>query len=273
MNINLRDILSTIKSVLIIINHLILQPEIGNKVVWLKFCFGIKFEELVESRKGGASNLSVHKIVEDYFTDFKKHTSRPGSIITLPSPPDPESASTNETPLSPRSITTSDVTSSSSPEKLPISEEHVNNDGCQPLMSLMLVLTQPQIENLIYFQADWITRFGFANKCQGEWLYALLACIDKPVDPSTMGDVRNICKTLVSLRSQYCAKLKHAGILLCEGDNDEIDKLSDDLKEVSLEEKNWGELDSQASEYLNALNLFIYLIGDYFCQKDLVEGL
>lgn len=216
---------------------------------------------MMESRRKGGETLtlSVNKIVDDYFANLKgpDHTNQStGSIIN------PDKGFDN--PRSPQSITTHDAATSSQEG----SHSEIGNEGRQPLMSLMLVLTQQQIERLIYFQSDWLSQCGFMNRCQGEWLYALLACIDKPVEPSTMGDIRNICKTLIAIRNKYCVKAKEAEVLF--GDDD-IDKLSDDLRnDLSLEDKT-DDISAQANEYLNAVNLFIYLIADYFCQKDLVD--
>lgn len=260
------------------------QPDAGNKIVWQKFCFGKGFEALVARKEKPAT---VDEIVSTYFMDLKE--AGRGSIIKKK-----EMNDLDANPLSPGSITTTDdvVAAASAPRSTqngPASVDESNtmetdsSEGCQPLMSVMLVLSQPQIESLLFYQADWITRFGFINKCQGEWLYALLACVDKPVEPSTMGDIRNVCKSLISTRTKFCVKvgemeqeqeqggstkIKSEPELSEPSQNEELEKLSDELqKELSFEKGLW----SQIEEFVDSLNLLIYLIGDYFCQKDLVE--
>jgi hypothetical protein len=223
---------------------------------------------LANSRQAiGKPSLTINKIMSDYFADLRGGSETTDSIIKCK-----KEIAENESSLSAASITTTSHTVSSSDADGNPSESSdsivIINQGYQPLMSVMLMLTQHQIECLIYFHSEWITKHGFINKCQGEWLYALLACIDKPVDPSTMGDIRNVCKSLINIRNRISLKLKRNGVLLC--DDEDIDKLSDDFqKDVTLDE-DLEDVSTRAEDYLSALNLFIFIISDYFCQKDLI---
>lgn len=125
--------------------------------------------------------------------------------------------------------------------------------GHRPLMNLMLQLNQNQLEKLVKWNLLWVKNIGFVNECQGQWLYAVLACLFKPVDPSVMSDLRSIVRALIKIRNKF----------------------SEDWGahfETKDEEENHErfQCDERVFDFINTLNLFIYIIADYFQQKDLV---
>lgn len=233
-----------------------------NRVVWLRFCFGLKFEKLVCKSK----ETEVKSILLTYFKDLKltesETESNPqehvtaNSAVEVGSPCDSNKSSVN----------TSDAEKS----------EMCNLDGCKPLMSLMLLLSQLQIRQLIDYQSEWITKYGFVNKCQGEWLYALLSCVEKPLEPSSMASIRMICKSLIIIRNNFTSKINNENkVDVCNDNGKEEDDEGTEKVPVTVEMQDLSiESDiPENSEFINSLNLFIYLIADYFCQKDLVTEL
>jgi len=215
----------------------------------LRFCFGIKLEELAEFRKRNTDS-SPETILDQYFIDLSNidlNLYNEVNALNI------ESGDVDGSCLSQEVQGSGDGSSSAT-----------SKEGCKPLMSILLSLPQKQLELLVFYLATWIEQYGFLNKCLGEWLYALLACIEKPLEPSTMGDIRNICKSLITIRNNFCSKLMPVPDTTQNQDSDQMEMAG---------EKCHASNTSRAHEYINSLNLFIYLIGDYFSQKDLVMEL
>ncbi|XP_064489197.1 gem-associated protein 2-like isoform X2 [Ornithodoros turicata] len=106
--------------------------------------------------------------------------------------------------------------------------QETNNE---PLLSIIGNLPQHNIERLISYHTEWIRDSGFVSH-MGKWLYALLACLEKPLHPEACFHIRALARACSSSRSTL----------------------------VSAED-----------ECLVPLNLLICLIAYYFSQQDLAD--
>lgn len=104
--------------------------------------------------------------------------------------------------------------------------------GQKPLLSILLNIGQKLLWNLIEWHCNWLEVLGFSN-AQGQWLYALLSCLEKPLTPETSSSIRHIAK--------MCAQIR-------------------------------AELDSVNHPDLPQLNVIICIIARYFNQEDLADG-
>jgi len=112
-------------------------------------------------------------------------------------------------------------------------KQRVTDMGNPPLLSIILYMAQHNVIRLILYHIDWLERHPVFSHEQGEWLYALLLCLEKPLDPDTCSLLRRLSRICSTLRS----------------------KLSD-----------------PHDEFLNPLNLLITIISDYFDQKDMSDN-
>ncbi|CAL4122603.1 unnamed protein product, partial [Meganyctiphanes norvegica] len=104
--------------------------------------------------------------------------------------------------------------------------------GQKPLLSILLNIGQKLLWNLIEWHCNWLEVLGF-SEAQGQWLYALLACLEKPLTPETCSYLRNIAR--------MCAQIR-------------------------------ADLDSVDHSDLPQLNVIICIITRYFNQEDLADG-
>ncbi|GFQ64574.1 gem-associated protein 2 [Trichonephila clavata] len=108
------------------------------------------------------------------------------------------------------------------------------DDVCEsnpPLLSVMLYMNQKRIAKLLSYHIDWLEELGFSH-CQGEWLYALLVGLEKPLDPDTCAMLRTLAR--------LCSRLRN-------------------------------DLTSTDHEFLKPLNLILSIISEYFDQKDMSD--
>ncbi|XP_054716849.1 gem-associated protein 2-like [Uloborus diversus] len=71
--------------------------------------------------------------------------------------------------------------------------------GNRPLLSILLYLNQRSVKKLVSYHTSWLKEIGISKE-QGEWIYALLMCLEKPLDPDTCDVLRNLSKLCSSLR-------------------------------------------------------------------------
>ncbi|XP_014677054.1 PREDICTED: gem-associated protein 2-like isoform X2 [Priapulus caudatus] len=100
-----------------------------------------------------------------------------------------------------------------------------------PLLSVMLALDQPTVDELLYNHINWFRESGFSHP-QGQWLYALLACLEKPLNPESCHSLRILARLCSSLRAT---------------------------------------LDTPSHPHLAALNLLLCLVARYFDQGDMLD--
>ncbi|KAK7071846.1 gem (nuclear organelle) associated protein 2 [Halocaridina rubra] len=103
--------------------------------------------------------------------------------------------------------------------------------GHPPLLSIVLNIKQKGIENLLEWHAQWLEVLGF-SKPQGQWFYALLACLEKPLTPESCSQIRHIAR--------MCAKIR-------------------------------ASLDTADHPDLAQLNVIICIVARYFNQEDLAD--
>lgn len=123
-----------------------------------------------------------------------------------------------------------------------IADQMANNDdrvvdletletGFPPMMRILLRMDSNQVEANLEYHSQWIDEYGFSHD-QGRWIYALLSCLEKPLFPTIISLLRDLCRKCIEKRSQ---------------------------------------LDDHDGELVNGLNLIICIIGRYFDQTDLAD--
>ncbi|XP_077985340.1 gem-associated protein 2-like [Glandiceps talaboti] len=103
--------------------------------------------------------------------------------------------------------------------------------GTPPLLSIITSLDQSTVCQLLEYHTKWLNIMGFTTE-QGRWLYALLACLEKPVLADIIAWLRTLARHCSSVRS-------------------------------TIEEEN----DSR----LTQLNLLVCIVARYFDQSDMTD--
>ncbi|CAL8093939.1 unnamed protein product [Orchesella dallaii] len=250
-------------------------PESNDNLAWLRFCFGHSFVKVAIASK----TKSEEQKIADFFLDLYD-SAISELLIDRRLPVDNIKASgdgnSNENLDQSSSSTRSDVekeTKSSSTDENALSNLEKSNQsngpalvlGHRPLMNVVMKLHQGHLENLIKWNLLWITSMGFVNQCQGQWLYSILACLHKPIDPNVMSDIRGIARKLIKLRNSMSMWNAPAA----------SDPEPDGSPSKCLNSPNDAHVsvDENIPNFINTLNLFIYIIADYFDQKDLIMKL
>ncbi|GAB1600193.1 gem-associated protein 2-like [Argonauta hians] len=104
--------------------------------------------------------------------------------------------------------------------------------GCLPLLSLVSVMEQSCIERLLNYHMNCFESIGFTHH-QGQWIFAMLTCLQKPLTPEACSAIRNLAR--------ICARLRAL-------------------------------VKSPSDPHLTPLNLIICLVCHYFEQKDLISS-
>jgi len=105
--------------------------------------------------------------------------------------------------------------------------------GTPPLVSIIISLNQYQVETLLEYNIRWLEEKEFSQQ-RGQWLYALLAKLEKPLIPEVCSLLRDLARICSTARA---------------------------------------DIPSQESPLLPQLNLLICLVGRYFDQSDLADPL
>lgn len=103
--------------------------------------------------------------------------------------------------------------------------------GTPPLLSIVTYIDQPTVMKVLEYHINWMEKTGFTLE-QGRWFYALLACLEKPLEPEACALIRNLARQCSTLRA-------------------------------TLNERD---------ECLTAINLLICLVAHYFGQSDLCDA-
>ncbi|KAJ0041615.1 hypothetical protein NL108_013827 [Boleophthalmus pectinirostris] len=120
---------------------------------------------------------------------------------------------------------------SSNAEAEPTPELDYSQVGFPPFLSIVSRLNQSTVLVVLDILINWFEEKDFAPQL-GRWLYALLACLEKPLIPEAHSSIRQLARRCSHLRST---------------------------------------LESQDDEKLPALNLLICLVARYFEQSDLAD--
>ncbi|XP_066468561.1 gem-associated protein 2 [Tiliqua scincoides] len=115
------------------------------------------------------------------------------------------------------------------------SNEHDGIDyvqiGFPPLLTIVSRMNQVTVTSVLEYLTNWLAEKEFTPEL-GRWLYALLACLEKPLLPEAHSLIRQLAR--------HCSEAR----ILEENKNDES---------------------------ASALNLLICLVGRYFDQHDLAD--
>nr|XP_056707640.1 LOW QUALITY PROTEIN: gem-associated protein 2 [Euleptes europaea] len=103
--------------------------------------------------------------------------------------------------------------------------------GFPPLLSIVSRMNQVTVTSVLEYLINWFSEKEFTSEL-GRWLYALLACLEKPLLPEAHSLIRQLARR---------------------------------CSEVRVLEENKNE------ERVSALNLLICLVGRYFDQLDLAD--
>ncbi|KAL4656312.1 gem-associated protein 2 [Arapaima gigas] len=103
--------------------------------------------------------------------------------------------------------------------------------GFPPFLSIVSRLNQATVSTVLEFLINWFEDRDFVPQL-GRWLYALLACLEKPLLPEAHSLIRQLARRCSDIRAS---------------------------------------LESKEDEKLSALNLMICLVGRYFEQNDLAD--
>ncbi|XP_046656873.1 gem-associated protein 2-like [Daphnia pulicaria] len=103
--------------------------------------------------------------------------------------------------------------------------------GTPPMLPIILSLNQFMVETLLEYNVQWLEETNFTQQ-RGQWLYALLAKLEKPLKPEMCSLIRTLARLCSTFRVQLAS-------------------VDDPL--------------------LAQLNLFICLVGRYFDQSDLAD--
>lgn len=163
-------------------------PKITNEEAWCLFCLGSKIHhKIFPSRKPTTEGipLSTASSVDSNIpcsSDSKQST----NIILHPTGSNVPDADNSE-PKSKKSRSDQEVETTCDP-------------GNPPLLSIVLHLNQTRVVRLLAFHINWLESAGFSN-AQGRWLYALLMCLEKPLDPDTCAMLRSLARISSKLRA------------------------------------------------------------------------
>nr|XP_020477585.1 gem-associated protein 2 isoform X2 [Monopterus albus] len=122
-------------------------------------------------------------------------------------------------------------TSSCDPDEEPESALDYCKVGFPPFLSIVSRLNQTTLLMVLEILISWFEEREFVPQL-GRWLYALLACLEKPLLPEAHSSIRQLARRCAQFRST---------------------------------------LESREDEKLPALNLLICLVARYFEQSDLAD--
>ncbi|XP_034255713.1 gem-associated protein 2 [Thrips palmi] len=108
----------------------------------------------------------------------------------------------------------------------------VDDSGSPPLLSILVNMGQPMVDTLLNWHSQWIEECNHMTHRHGQWIFALLSCLELPLHPDTCSTIRFIARTCQQIRNIM--------------------------------------VDPDATE-LAAVNLLICLVGRYFSQMDLAD--
>ncbi|XP_035205568.1 gem-associated protein 2-like [Stegodyphus dumicola] len=123
-------------------------------------------------------------------------------------------------------LSKTDCEPSAKGKKLRLSES-----GNEPLLSVVAHLNQRSVIRLLSYHIDWLEDGSFTHD-QGVWIYALLVCLEKPLEPDTCALLRSLSRCCTTHRAK---------------------------------------LNNPEDTVLKSLNLIISIIANYFDQKDMSD--
>lgn len=93
-----------------------------------------------------------------------------------------------------------------------------NSTGMPPLLSIVTAMSQPLIERVMEYHISWFEATGFTPE-QGQWFYALLSSLEKPLTPEACALIRTLARQCANLRANLDnsddQRLVHLNLLIC----------------------------------------------------------
>ncbi|CAG5122109.1 unnamed protein product [Candidula unifasciata] len=110
--------------------------------------------------------------------------------------------------------------------------ESSESEGTPPLLHIVAHMDQQLVTCVLEYHINWLEATGFTSR-QGQWFYALLASLQKPLTPEVCSWIRRLARLCSNIRAS---------------------------------------LESSSDPRLNELNLIICLVSRYFDQRDLADS-
>lgn len=113
----------------------------------------------------------------------------------------------------------SDLGASGSSENVAV-DASLQNDGSgiPPLLSVVAQMDQRTVIRVLEYHVNWLEATGHTRK-QGQWFYALLACLQKPLSPEACAWLRQLARVCsiirASLKSPEEPQLLELNLLIC----------------------------------------------------------
>ena len=104
--------------------------------------------------------------------------------------------------------------------------------GNPPYLSILVNIGQPMVDTLLNWHSQWLEDCNHITHRHGQWIFALLSCLELPLHPDTCSTLRYVARICQQIRNSM--------------------------------------VDPETSE-LAAVNLIICLVGRYFRQSDLAD--
>lgn len=161
--------------------------------------------------------------------------------------------------------------------------EDVIREKHPPLLSILLNLSANALEDLLNMHVTWVKHYGWFHEWQGKWIYAILACVEKPLSCDVVADIRDLVRVCSKVRNSVCESKIAASVRAgWRTQSTELERMKAQ-HEAANDENHFqtaeyvGDEDGETEdsyrfkEFLNTLNLFICLVGNYFQQYDLAD--
>lgn len=89
------------------------------------------------------------------------------------------------------------VSASSREQRVPSLQ---STGGSPPLLSIITQMNQPTIAKVLEYHINWFEATGFSHE-QGQWFYALLVSLEKPLDPESCSLIRSLTRNCANYRA------------------------------------------------------------------------
>jgi len=299
------------------------QPGAHEKDKWLLFCFGTKLVEQIKShpRQRNGVKSADRKAIAAFFSDDALQSELSGENVPPPCPtataletleateaamqeliisqPDNKVEEDLETATSGKSVD-EEKKGDDDDESSSSSDSNHEDDGIHekhpPLLSILLNLPATTVEDVLRMHVAWLKHYGWFHELQGKWIYALLACLEKPLPCAVIGDIRDLVRVCCKVRNSVCeskvpgsSPSEQPSVGGVDNGNEtpdpEVDFVEDSSNPVKTDVDADGIVLSDAmdaagdddpemirfKEFVNTLNLFVCLASNYFQQYDLAD--
>eukprot|EP00123_Amoebidium_parasiticum_P021122 comp6186_c1_seq1/m.2021 comp6186_c1_seq1/g.2021 ORF comp6186_c1_seq1/g.2021 comp6186_c1_seq1/m.2021 type:complete len:330 (-) comp6186_c1_seq1:28-1017(-) len=206
-------------------------PDYSNMAVWKSVIVGRKPQTKIPKNEDTSHDQDalISESLENEPHDSKPITESEVSKTKDPPPHTPTQFSGKGEHFQPDLIEISKAEGGL--EDMVLAEGEKKDGRLLPLVSVVGSMSQACICQLLEYCVDWMPTHQLPV-CQAQWLYGLLACLDRLMDADTTSTLRQLLRKLIALRALL-------GV-------------------------------SERSEAAR-INLLIVILGDYFGQSDLLQ--